>query len=352
MARLAALEDIATSTTTSTRLSIDTLIGVVEGLRTVTPLETLSKNLKLSEDEIFKIVTGLGTWLIHAHGAAPGDIAYASDQNTEDLHQSPTTVMVPLGFDRRRGRRYDVKLSIRAIIVHDPDQAELARYIDRQFPNETATLIGRDIFALWRLATTGQLHRLQDGSMSKSWAGVMLEAYDLLDVSLADAHRAARELVSVDALDTTRLGDALTKLAWLNESRVRRVSALLEMSQEDESSQSARIVERELELFVKELCARPAWLTPSIDKLTQGQVLRLVERNGLGLDPETRRIELDVRRELTARNLKRDFDLLVADGVRATLLGASDVFWSALDARAEGDHDWRDSLDALLETAQ
>lgn len=351
MAQLTGLEVLSNSTEVTPRLELPTLVGVVDGLRAVTPLETLCEELNLTEDEVFKIVTGLGTWLIHAHGAAPGDIVFASEQKQLSLLPDSATVVVPLGFDRRQGRRYDVRLSIRAIIAHNPDGAELARYIDRQFPNDQAVLMGRDVFNIWRFATLDELDDYHEGVSSKTWASVMLEAYNLLDVSLSDAQRAARRLAHAKPLDTQLLGDTLTKLAWLNESRVRKVSALLELHLEKPTVESERILQRETELFVKELLARPRWMAASIGQLSQGQVLRLVERNGLGLAPETRSIEAEVRRGLTARNLKRDFDLLVADGVRATLLGSADVFWSALDARAEGDTDWRVALDAALENA-
>jgi hypothetical protein len=351
MVRPSSLEKIASQVAAPPRLTIDTLSAVVEGLRAVTPLATMVENLQLTEEEIFKIVTDLGTWLIHAHGRAPGEITYAAKQAQPTLFQGPATkvVVVPLGFDRRKGRRHDISRSIRAIIVHAPDQAELARYIDRQFPSEIMTLTGRDVCVIWRVATMGLLDALHEGSNSRSWASVMLEAYDLLDVSLTDAHRAARLLCTADKLGLDDLEASLTKLAWLNESRIRRLVSLLDMCREDPSVESMRILERELSLLTQELLARPPWLAATIGQLIQGQVIRLIERNGLGLDPETRKIELEVRRRLATMGLKRDFDLLVPDGVRATLLGFSDVFWDALDARNQGDSEWRLALDDLLE---
>jgi hypothetical protein len=353
MVRPAALETIANQAVAPPPLSLDTLTGVVKGLRAVTPMEELTESLGLTEDEIFRIVTDLGTWLIHAHGAAPGVIVFAAQQAQLSMLQGQglsNDVVIPLGFDRRQGRRHDVTRSIRAIIVHNPDSTELARYIDRQrVHTESAVLSGRDVFVVWAVATLGRLHELHKGSSLKSWATVMLEAYDLLDVSLSDAHRAARQISASSRLNLDELGDALTKLAWLNEPRIGRLTRLLEMCKEDPGHQSMRVLERDVAIFSQELLARPSWLAATIANLDVVQVTRLVARNGLGFNLEIRKIELNVRKALAARGLKRDFDLLVPAGVRAILLGAEDVFWDSLDARASGDPDWRVPLDEALE---
>ncbi len=347
MARPVGLEALAAREVDQDRPTVETLTAIIRGLKSIVPLPTLAAQLKMEPEEVLRTITGLGTWLIRAHGAAPGAIVYASQQRQLSFFQAtPGTIVIPLGYDQ--GAR-DTSRSIRAILVHDPDASELSRYIDRQFNVDAQVLTGQEVLDVWTVAALGLLDRLQHGSSSPRWAGVMLEAYDLLDVSLTDAHRAARQIAAADPTDVETVQDALTKLIWLDEPRLRRLSDLLDACRGDASDAAVLVVEREVTMLAREIQSRPRWLAADIAHLSISQVKSLVARNDLAHDPGTRRIELDVRRRLADMDLQRDFDLLVPDGVRATAMGGADVFWTAVEARIAGDPEWRQPLADLLD---
>jgi hypothetical protein len=351
VARLEKLVALAAQENTTTQLSLEKLIAVINFLRATIPMSQVTRDLDLTEDDVFRIITELGTWLIHAHGAAPGEIIAADASLQLSLLPTEGAVVVPQGFDRRNGLRHDISKSIRAVLVHNPDDTELARYIDRKYPNEGLVLTDTAVHTVWTIAMVGELDNLHLGSDSPEWARVMLEAYDLIDVSLTDAHRAARRITAMQSIDLDDLANAFAQLSWLHESKMRRLTNILEIVRSSPGDDASQILERELGMLASELEKKPGWLPLNIGDLEKGQIVRLVERNGLARDPDSRKIELEIRSRLTDRGLKRDFDLLVPDGVRATLLGAPEVFWDAIEERKNGEPEWREPLDKLLESA-
>jgi len=351
LSRVPSIEKLRDRATQETdKLDISTLTAVVNGLRSVSPLAQIATQVALDETEILDIVADLGSWLIHSHGMAEGEIVSAASMKQQALFQNKKKgVIIPVGFEKRAGeKRRNVAKSVRAIIVHDPDDAELARYLDRKYPSDIGVLSGRDVFVVWRIATLGRLDELDEASDLRSFAQVMVEAFDLLDVTLADAEAAKQSLIAGCVADMEELTSSLVKLAWLNEGRIKKTISLLERAREDASDSAIQTLQRDLAMLTRELAESPRWRTDSIGALTQGQVLRLIERAGLGRAEDARKIETEIRRRLIEAGLKNDLDLLVPDAVAAVRMGQEEVFWNAVEDRASGVSNWRAKLDSAL----
>ena len=358
--RVAAIERLRVRASEATeRLSVPTVRAVVDGLRFAFPLAQIAQQTGLSEADVLDIAGSLGTWLTHVHGGSEATYLFAADLEQQQLFRAADEgIIIPLGFERRGDQRRDVARSVACIVRREPDDTELSRWIDRKYPAAVGVLSGRDVYTVWRVAQLGRLAELDLVSKSPSYAQVVVSAFDLLDVTLSDAVTGIDSLVATagtsltDVLDLAALEDAVQKVSWLNEGQFHRIAKLLAQAASSGSASSMKALARELRVFARIVSGSTAWPPTSIAGLTEGQVNRLVERAGLGIAADARKVESDIRARLIEMGFRNDVDRLLPEAMRAVSADLEDQFWLAIEARQAGDSDWRLQLDeALLEHA-
>jgi hypothetical protein len=173
-------------------------------------------------------------------------------------------------------------------------------------------------------------------------------AFDLYDVTIANAAEGLSVLrhygLGDDELDLDAIGQAATKVAWLDEGRIRRTLSLLEQAREYDNSVAHEALRRDLRALSYE-SELPQWHPSSIAALTKGQCKLLVERAGLGLPENIRRTEAEIRSKLIEKGLRSDLDRLLPDAMRSVQADLEDLFWDAIEARQAGDSEWRRDLE-------
>jgi hypothetical protein len=355
LTRVPAIERIrATLGRTNDRLDLVTVRSIVDGIKAALPLSAIATTAKMTEPAVLDLVAELGTWLVHVHGGASTDekIVVAADQAQPSLFYDPGDgIVVPLGFERRKGLRRDLTKSIAALVRNAPDDAELSRWLDRKYPSTVGVLTADDIHTIKTIARIGRLNELDLVSTSPAYNQVIVAAFDLLDVALCDALGGMADLVRMsqpDAeIDLDLVESAATKIAWMNEGRMARVSALANLARESGNTSALR---HNLETFAHEVRNSPQWRPTTIAKLEDGQILRLIERSGLAEPPDARKTETALRKKLIALGLRNDVDRLLPDALRAVRAKLEDEFWTAIDARLGGDPEWRIPFEEALST--
>jgi len=334
------------------RLSLSTVRAVVDGVTGAYNLSAIAQSAKIDESSVMDIVAELGTWLTHVHGKAEVSVRLAIDEEQPSLFAQPGggDVVVPLGFERRGPHRRDLSRSIASICARQPDDTELGRWLDHKYPSEVGVLTGSDVFLIWTLARLGRLDEIDLLPSSRAFTQVVIAAFDLLDVGLTDARGGVAVLYLTGMgempVDIEQLQIAATKAAWLGEARMARISRFLGLG---DSASSQRGLENELGNFAREVSAnQQLWLPRTIASLGEGQVLRLVQRAGLGKADDHRKTEAEIRNKLIERGLRKDLDRLLPYAMRAVAAGAEAEYWAAIDARVSGDPDWRIELDETL----
>lgn len=340
------------------RVSIAIVDRIVLGVRSGEPLDATATCVGLEPSQVIDIVAALGTWLIHVYKVAIGkddyDLAVQQHQPTLfRVHQDD--ILVPLGYEKSATQPRDIARSVAAILKHEPDNAEVQRWVDRNYPTTTGVLTVGDVFSAWRWSQLALLEKIDLVSHSIAFAQICVAAFDLLDVAILDAREGARSIVEIESrlrhrLDLDSLERAVTKLAWANEARVAKTTSLLEGARAG-SRELEESLQRDLRLLAAELCATRLWGVKHISSLREGQVLRIVERAGLVPQRDTRSALREVRRALIARGLRKDLDVLLADATSALGAGLEDQFWSAVEARLSGDPQWRSDFQELLADA-
>jgi hypothetical protein len=188
------------------------------------------------------------------------------------------------------------------------------------------------------------------GSSQRVLAGILVEAYDLLEVARLDAIAGIETLVTATA-ELDELATACAKAAVLDEATLRQVSRKIAAAQTRPQARS--VLDRELRFFARNVAARPNYFRPeTVGSLTEAQVRKIATRAGLAVDDdaETRSCEHKVRAQLRELGFESDADRLVPIGVRATQAGMDKKFWSILDARRNGDATWVTALEDFFET--
>jgi hypothetical protein len=339
------------------RFTLDQVKTFVTHLAAVSPAADIAQATGLTEDEVIDLGAKLGTWLTHVEGSVETDIILAAKQPQPPLFQDPAknAVVIPVGFERRAKQRRDIVRALATIVVHTPDEATLARFLDRLYPSRTSVLAARDVFIVWRFAQVGRLSGLVNISQNPAFCRTMASAFNLLETAVADAEGAIATLVDENA-DPVNVAAACIKASWVNESRITRLARQAEIAVKDPSTASMlRKSQRSLAMEVK---AMPrAWSFTDIAQLLEGQVLRIVQAAGLVNEESARREALDIRAKLmeldeaNGSDLSKDLDLLVPEGLRAKRAGLEITFWEAIDARIAGDPLWRDLLESAFVSA-
>lgn len=335
--------------------------------------DMVAKGTGITGEQVCDVVASLGTFLGQssrqsagralAHNKrTPASVGELHERLGSTLHRkedpaqgilfpvhTKDQIVLPLGWERNAtGRELD--RAVANIVVADPDDATLRRWMLRQWGNAAVTVTFELVASLWTLARLGRIHEIEGlatiGAGNPSLARALADAWDILEVSRSEAVAAVTRLCQ-----TGRSADAVrsdvARARWLAESHLRRVERTAERSATDEPG-TAELLDNEVLAFAAQVAADPDRLIPSrVAQLNVGQVRRLCE--GLGLDPDgDSRLRRQVSASVAEAGLAADSDRLVGLGVAAARAGLDDLFATALERRSEGALDWADELHAAL----
>jgi hypothetical protein len=117
------------------RPELSQLILIVESLRALEDLETITKKTGLTEDQVLHITGQFGRWLSQSSGSA--DVAWYYEEKTAKLIPgSPTDpssslmVVIPSGFETSNRRGYK---AIASIVWRNPDRKLALQFLSRSF---------------------------------------------------------------------------------------------------------------------------------------------------------------------------------------------------------------------------
>ena len=383
LTKVPAIERLREQAKASTsRIDLASVRCVVDGIIAGLPLDAVARGTSFVEtqrldddgnaktltpaEQVMDLVAELGTWLVHVHGTKKVAYSVAAECEQLSLFALPETstpvaskrskkakkpkVVIPLGFERKAWHKRDVTNSIIAIVLNQPDDEELSRWLDRKYRSDVGVLSGKDVHTLWLLAQIGRIEDVDKMSKEPAFAQVMVAAFDLLDVSLTDAVGGLSTLYEMGKhkipLNVERAQRAATMAVWLHEARLSQVINLAQAAANDRSGETYLL--HELERLASYIEGHRSIRPLKLESLSGGQVQRLVERAGLGRQEDERKLEAEIRRKLTEMGLRKDMDRLLPMGMRALNVGLESTFWSAIEARRSGDPDWRYDLDEAM----
>lgn len=253
-------------------------------------------------------------------------------------------VVVPPGFEIRYTKR-ELRKAIRNIVTSRPGEPEIRRWLLRRGHRVHQNLVFPTVAMVHCVSQLGRLGELDElvytqRGVRSELARVIVAAYDLLDVTRADAVR------SIDALadGATDFAAHCVRASVLAEAAVGRLRSGL-------ATGNARLAAKALGRFRQEIADGGNRFRPAdVSELNVGQVRRIAERAGLELEAPTYAEEGRVRAWIEESGQALEVELLLPDGVRAVHYGLGDVFKASLARRAEGDLTWSDQLNGALAT--
>jgi hypothetical protein len=370
------------------RLTPTEVTGVVNGLVACHSLADVASDTGLDEADVLDVVAAFGTWLTHVNGGSGAVTRNAASVDQQPLFQSPApakvsakakkaaakkapakkapakkaaskrakssgppVVIVPPGFERTAPHGRDVAKALAAVVVADPDEAVVTRFIARRYASTAKVLTFPLVASVWRFAVSGRLDEIdQINPDNLVFAELQVAAYDTLEVARLDCHAGIRTLCAADVSDLQVLSDAAARCRWVAEGEVSKLEKLIEVAEKSETARP--LLAKELRFFAQAVQAAPdRYLPGSIADLNEAHVLRIGQAAGLAVDGGSRSDEADIRRRLQDLGLGSDVDRLVPEGIRAASVDLGDVFWDAMERRASGDPSWDDDLLDAFESA-
>lgn len=259
-------------------------------------------------------------------------------------------VTIPVGFERKAFHKRDVAKALAAIVVTDPDDDTIARFIARKYQTQARVLTFPHVTQVWFFARLGRLDELDRVNPANHVFGELLvEAYDLLDVARQAAIDGINLLVQGDASDLDAIEAACQKASWVAEADIRRISKMVTLAKA--RSGSLRLLERELSFFAQRVRQSPGAYRPQeVADLNLGHINRIAAAAGLDVENDERADEIEVRQTLKNLGFTSDLDRLVPEGVRAVRAGKGDEFFEVMDQRRDGNTEWHLMLEELTKS--
>jgi hypothetical protein len=255
-------------------------------------------------------------------------------------------VVVPPGLSPAEVGR-DIRRPLGHIQRVRPTDDVVVKWVLRSGPRIRQVLSFEVVAVTQFMAALGRLPEVRQlvwgpSGFNHGLARVVVEAYDLLESSRADAVHAVARLCE-GRLGRSEFADLLDSTLWLAEAPLRRARADLDLIGGDLGVQAARSrVRSAARLAPRRLL--PAW----IDELNSGQVRRLCASAGIDVDRRPADFEAEARRLVAESGQSADDEVLVPHLCNALALGLADEVMSALSARANADLSWADSLNRSL----
>lgn len=271
--------------------------------------------------------------------------------------QDTVVVYIPQGWAPIELGR-DVTQSVATAVVSEVTDAEIVRFLDRHYRRAALDLTADHVYLLVWLAEQGLLSRLGELTAAEaSLAAVLVQAWDLLEVSAQDAKRGLEALAEADRTGTWDLEELeahCQRAHWIHPGEVDRVLKVVQSLKADPSNQALRkIVAARIRSF-GQLARRSSILAeakvPEQINVAQAQLICA----GAGLlsgEAEEKVIRAEIRDRLTEMGLGNDLDREIGEGVRAWKLGLLDEFYTTRQSRSEGDLEWSANWEQALEGA-
>jgi hypothetical protein len=268
-------------------------------------------------------------------------------KNKDTVDLGPQPIVVPRGFERKAWHGRDVTKALAAIVVTDPDDETVARFISREYQEQAKVLTYEHLHLVWFYAKMQAEAKLEEfGAKNPVFAALAVEAFDTLDYARRDAGDALRELAAGNVDDLDALLHACAKAAWLAEGDLAKVERLIQAAKLRDTAVNA--LARELGYLSQRLKTTPArYLPRTIAELNAGQIRRIAAAAGLDVDNGGRDDERELRQRLRDYGFGADLDRLVPDGMNAIRTGRLDQFFRVMDARKDRDNTWHVQLRAL-----
>ena len=263
----------------------------------------------------------------------------------EELRRDANAVVIPPGFERKAWHKRDVAKALASIVVTDPDDETIARFIARKYQTQAKVLTFPHVTQVWMFARLGRLERFDRINPKNPVFGQLaVEAFDLLEVARQDAINGLL-LLAAGPGDRTELANACTKASWLAESEIKKIAGMIERGSPD-----VRLAV-ELNFLRQRIESNPSGYMPaSIAELNPGQVRRIAMASGLSVDNDDRSEEAEIRQALKDYGFTNDLDRLVPAGVKASRAGRREEFFDVMKARKAGDNEWHLAFEDLFES--
>jgi hypothetical protein len=280
-------------------------------------------------------------------------------------------VVLPMGYERSATQRRDISKSVRAILAKPVEEAELIRFAARHLSAPRVDLAADHVLLVHWFALAGLSDKLLEvggltreetgtivpdpsGSSNAPLAGVLVQAYDLLDVARADAVEAMVALATMEEVDFPTIAHLSRKARWLAPLELSRLEALVKGEQASASPSQVSWVHSRLRHLHRMVQAAPEQYTPGeVEQLNSAHVSQILSASGLPTDEaEDKAVIAELRTRLTEMGLVNDLDQEIPAGLRAYHEGKLEEFYASRQARVDGDPDWERLYEELPEKAQ
>jgi hypothetical protein len=316
-----------------------TMRRIVEGVRSSEAATVIGAAIGFPAERVVALVAELGTWLAQVKGKAEAPTVVDGAQMS--LFGPGTTLVVPEGFGRRPGLRRDVTAALAAITYHDVSDDDLARFVSRRYRSRSEVLTILELTGVHLYARLGRLEGIVAVSTDETFRSLVVTAYDLLESSRAAAVAGVRTLIG-DPDTPEMVLDAAKAAEWLAPVEFARLARTAELAITSGDDRSMR---RELRFLRQRVVEDASRYNPrSVGDISEGQVRLIAVANGIDPEGPSRTEELRTRDRLKDMGFRSDLDHLVPEWVRAKAANADEVFWSAMDARLNGDATWAEQL--------
>ena len=344
-------------------LSLKQITTIVAFMLKGESISEIAKRTRLSKEYIVRAIIDLGTWL--------GQTTRSSATLNKTLATSSTSLEIECEWEGPANNRFkqlglfsapspatsskqdkdlllgvDFSKSVVQIMSTNPDESLLRRWLMRRYHSVhqvldfgVVTLVHR-ICQLNRLADIEQLPKR--GVFNSNFARVLVEAYDLLEVTRKDAVTAVGHLTSQSTGDKfTDLETSISTASWLHQAVFNRLSVSVELNPSEVQPLLARLAR-------DAVSAPNTYLPATIAELNDGQVLRLSQHVGLRVDSVSKEELAQVRSWVAALDMSQDSDILVSSGVLACRAGLGNLYQKSLEKRAKGSFNWAKTLNTAL----
>lgn len=258
------------------------------------------------------------------------------------VERTTPLVIVPNGYDKATLGR-NVQASLAALVVTEPDAAEVERFWNRTYSEKPVELTAEHIYLVWWLSQHNLGWKLDElGSEYGYLAASLTHAYDVAQTYRRDALAAAHELVALDTatVEVETLNRLVQAASWLHHGQFApAVKATRAMAIAD-SERLRSLLGGQLRTLARWLNASASGLS-DIHLLNEGHVQSMVALAGLSHEAaDERRARTEMREKLVAIGLEADLDMELPAAVAAWRSGLSEEFLESRKARIAGDPDW------------
>lgn len=328
--------------------SVKNVVSLVKDLTTGAPLKQTAakmpgRNLKEKKDFTLNLITKFGTWLSHAEGSVK-TVSVGDEKNLIDLinltsaDPDAVEVRIPSGYAPKSSSDKDVTNAIASIVAHNPESRVIERFVARAYRSRSSELTYPVVASVWMFAKLDRLDNIDLVSSDPVFRKKIVDAYDLLTVSVQDASDALDAIISSDAKQNSqKIVKACIKSKWVHEGFLTDL----------ENSVKAKNYSK-ADNLIQQISLHKSSLPLDLKSLSAGNIRKICEYAGIPVEHAERVDETHIRSKLKSLGFAKDSDYLLADALKAHQLGKESEFWEIMSLRHEGDSSWVDRLSGLL----